>query len=79
MDEPTSAMDPRGEHRVFSGLRDMKDDRITVIVTHRMENCRLADRIIVLDAGRIAEQGTYEELVRLEGSFAELVRLSQDR
>ncbi|MGW7318980.1 ATP-binding cassette domain-containing protein [Streptomyces sp. NPDC054854] len=79
MDEPTSAMDPRGEHMVFSGLRDMKDDRITVIVTHRMENCRLADRIIVLDAGRIAEQGTYEELVRLDGSFAELVRLSQDR
>ncbi|MFJ3203076.1 ATP-binding cassette domain-containing protein [Streptomyces sp. NPDC086989] len=79
MDEPTSAMDPRGEHMVFSGLRDMKDDRITVIVTHRMENCRLADRIVVLDAGRITEQGTYEELVRLGGSFAELVRLSQDR
>ncbi|MFG2487679.1 MULTISPECIES: ATP-binding cassette domain-containing protein [Streptomyces] len=79
MDEPTSAMDPRGEHMVFSGLRDMKDDRITVIVTHRMENCRLADRIIVLDAGRIIEQGGYEELVRLDGSFAELVRLSQDR
>ncbi|MGW7333444.1 ATP-binding cassette domain-containing protein, partial [Streptomyces sp. NPDC054840] len=79
MDEPTSAMDPRGEHMVFSGLRDMKDDRITVIVTHRMENCRLADRIIVLDAGRITEQGGYEELVRLDGSFAELVRLSQDR
>ncbi|MEV7558386.1 ATP-binding cassette domain-containing protein [Streptomyces sp. NPDC089795] len=79
MDEPTSAMDPRGEHMVFSGLRDMKDDRITVIVTHRMENCRLADRIIVLDAGRITEQGDYEELVRLDGSFAELVRLSQDR
>ncbi|MER6448047.1 ABC transporter ATP-binding protein [Streptomyces venezuelae] len=79
MDEPTSAMDPRGEHMVFSGLRDMKDDRITVIVTHRMENCRLADRIIVLDGGRITEQGDYEELVRLDGSFAELVRLSQDR
>ncbi|MFF4422497.1 ATP-binding cassette domain-containing protein [Streptomyces sp. NPDC001549] len=79
LDEPTSAMDPRGEHMVFSGLRDMKDDRITVIVTHRMENCRLADRIIVLDAGRITEQGGYEELVRLDGSFAELVRLSQDR
>ncbi|MFI7355921.1 ATP-binding cassette domain-containing protein [Streptomyces avidinii] len=79
MDEPTSAMDPRGEHMVFSGLRDMRADRITVIVTHRMENCRLADRIIVLDAGRIAEQGSYEELVRLNGSFAELVRLSQDR
>ncbi|MEU3778550.1 ABC transporter ATP-binding protein [Streptomyces sp. NPDC032472] len=79
MDEPTSAMDPRGEHMVFSGLRDMKDDRITLIVTHRMENCRLADRIIVLDAGRITEQGSYEELLNLNGSFAELVRLATDR
>lgn len=81
MDEPTSAMDPRGEHMVFSGLRDMKDDRITVIVTHRMENCRLADRIIVLDGGRIAEQGTFDQLLALEegGRFKELWELAQDR
>ncbi|WP_030199881.1 ABC transporter ATP-binding protein [Streptomyces sp. NRRL S-87] len=80
MDEPTSAMDPRGEHMVFSGLRETKDERITVIVTHRMENCRLADRIVVLECGRITEQGTYEELSgRSGGTFAELVRLSMDR
>ncbi|MER7758189.1 ABC transporter ATP-binding protein [Streptomyces sp. NPDC097619] len=80
MDEPTSAMDPRGEHMVFSGLRDTKDDRITMIVTHRMENCRLADRIIVLDRGRIKEQGSYEDLAhRPDGTFAELLRLSADR
>lgn len=68
MDEPTSAMDPRGEHMVFSGLRGMKEDRITVIVTHRMENCRLADRIIVLDSGRIVEQGSFDQLVTLKGA-----------
>ncbi|MER5757798.1 ABC transporter ATP-binding protein [Streptomyces sp. NPDC002082] len=80
MDEPTSAMDPRGEHMVFTGLRDMKQDRITVIVTHRMENCRLADRVIVLDGGKITEHGTYDELVAVEGGrFRELVDLSQDR
>ncbi|MFB6517663.1 ATP-binding cassette domain-containing protein [Streptomyces sp. NPDC056401] len=80
MDEPTSAMDPRGEHMVFTGLRDMKQDRITVIVTHRMENCRLADRVIVLDDGKITEHGTYDELVAVEGGrFRELVDLSQDR
>ncbi|MCM1974562.1 ATP-binding cassette domain-containing protein [Streptomyces sp. G1] len=80
MDEPTSAMDPRGEHMIFTGLRDMKQDRITVIVTHRMENCRLADRVIVLDDGKITEHGTYDELVAVEGGrFRELVDLSQDR
>ncbi|MDH6543950.1 ABC transporter ATP-binding protein [Streptomyces sp. SPB4] len=80
MDEPTSAMDPRGEHRVFSGLRETKDERITVIVTHRMENCRLADRIIVLDGGRIKEQGSFEQLLAVEGgTFRELYELSQDR
>ncbi|MBT2455583.1 ABC transporter ATP-binding protein [Streptomyces sp. ISL-86] len=80
MDEPTSAMDPRGEHMVFSGLRDMREERITVIVTHRMENCRLADRIVVLDAGRITEQGSFDQLVAVEGGmFRELYELSQDR
>ncbi|MFE9258563.1 ATP-binding cassette domain-containing protein [Streptomyces sp. NPDC006879] len=80
MDEPTSAMDPRGEHMVLSGLREMKRDRITVIVTHRMENCRLADRIVVLDGGRIVEQGSFDQLVALHaGRFRELYALSQDR
>ncbi|MFI8100939.1 ATP-binding cassette domain-containing protein [Streptomyces sp. NPDC086023] len=79
MDEPTSAMDARGEHRIFSGLQAMKDERITLIVTHRMENCRLADRILVLEAGRITEQGSFAELVALDGTFAELYRLSQER
>lgn len=80
MDEPTSAMDPRGEHKVFSGLRDMKEDRITVIVTHRMENCRLADRIVVLDGGRIVEQGSFDQLVAVPGGqFRELYELAQDR
>lgn len=73
-------MDPRGEHMVFSGLREMKQDRITVIVTHRLENCRLADRIVVLDGGRIVEQGSFDELANLEGGrFHELYALSLDR
>lgn len=78
MDEPTSAMDARGEHQIFTGLREMKEDRITMIVTHRMENCRLADRIIVLDKGRVIETGTFAELTALGGTFAELYGLSQD-
>ncbi|WP_405497016.1 ATP-binding cassette domain-containing protein [Streptomyces sp. NBC_00096] len=79
MDEPTSAMDARGEHQIFTGLRETKDERITLIVTHRMENCRLADRIVVLGKGRVIETGTFAELTALGGTFAELYGLSQDR
>lgn len=79
MDEPTSAMDARGEHQVFTRLLESRDERITVIVTHRLDNCRLADRILVVNDGRITEQGTFDQLVSTGGAFAELHALQQDR
>ncbi|GGV09930.1 ATP-binding cassette domain-containing protein [Streptomyces spectabilis] len=80
LDEPTSQLDARGEHQIFTALRQQRRDRITVIVTHRLDNTRLADRILVLDHGRIVEQGTFDELRATPGSlFAELYDLSQDR
>ncbi|MGA5506979.1 ATP-binding cassette domain-containing protein [Streptomyces umbrinus] len=80
LDEPTSEMDPRGEHQVFRQLRECKQDRITVVVTHRLDNVRLADWVIALDGGRIREQGTFDQLVAAEGSLVgELHALAQDR
>ncbi|WP_406396077.1 ABC transporter ATP-binding protein [Streptomyces sp. NBC_00887] len=80
LDEPTSEMDARGEHLIFRKLREMAPDRITVVVTHRLDNVRMADRIIVLDHGRIREEGTFDALVTTEGSLlGELYALSQDR
>lgn len=80
LDEPTSEMDARGEHTIFRELRAMAPDRITVVVTHRLDNVRMADRILVLDDGRIREEGTFDELVTREGSLLrELYALSQDR
>ncbi|WP_261994283.1 ATP-binding cassette domain-containing protein [Streptomyces sp. t39] len=80
LDEPTSEMDARGEHQMFRELRDMAPDRITVVVTHRLDNVRMADRVIVLDQGRIREQGSFDELVAIEGSLlGELYALAQDR
>ncbi|MEU4349029.1 ATP-binding cassette domain-containing protein [Streptomyces sp. NPDC023838] len=79
LDEPTSEMDARGEHRMFTVLKDTARDRITIVVTHRIENTRMADRIVVMERGRITEQGTYEDLLHSGGLFSELHALSQDR
>ncbi|MER0477254.1 ABC transporter ATP-binding protein [Streptomyces sp. Edi2] len=80
LDEPTSEMDARGEHQIFRELRALAPDRITVVVTHRLDNVRMADRVIVLDQGSIREQGSFDELVATEGSLlGELYALAQDR
>lgn len=79
LDEPTSQMDPRGEHRIFERIKAIAADRITIVVTHRLENTRIADHIVVMEQGRITEQGRYDDLVHAGGTFAELLELSQDR
>ncbi|MFG2603148.1 ATP-binding cassette domain-containing protein [Streptomyces sp. NPDC048514] len=80
LDEPTSEMDARGEHQIFRELRAMASDRITVVVTHRLDNVRMADRVIVIDKGAVREQGSFDELVATEGSLlGELYALAQDR
>ncbi|MFJ7181888.1 ATP-binding cassette domain-containing protein [Streptomyces massasporeus] len=79
LDEPTSQMDPRGEHGIFEQIKAIAADRITIVVTHRLENTRIADHIIVMEHGRIIEQGSYDDLVHGGGTFAELLELSQDR
>ncbi|MEU2431751.1 ABC transporter ATP-binding protein [Streptomyces sp. NPDC007861] len=79
MDEPTSALDPRAEHRIFTGLRVIAEDRAVVLVTHRLANVAVADRIVVLDQGRVIQQGTFAELVEAPGLFRELWELQNDR
>ena len=78
LDEPTSALDARAEHHVFARLRDLAAGRTTLFITHRLANTRSADRIIVLERGRIAEQGTFEQLIEKAGTFFELYKIQQD-
>ncbi|MET9290614.1 ATP-binding cassette domain-containing protein [Streptomyces sp. NPDC003077] len=79
MDEPTGALDARAEHRIYTRLKALAAGRATVFITHRLANTRLADRIVVLDRGRVSEMGTYEELMDQAGSFSEMVKLQENR
>ncbi len=72
LDEPTAALDPLGEHRIFAGLRRLAATRAVVLITHRLTNVAIADRIFVLDKGRIVQQGGFFELVAEAGLFRDL-------
>jgi ABC-type multidrug transport system fused ATPase/permease subunit len=75
LDEPTSALDARGEADLFKHVLDEANEYGVVLVTHRLANARLADRVIVMSDGRITETGTHDELVAAGGRYAELYRL----
>jgi ATP-binding cassette, subfamily B, bacterial len=74
LDEATSALDTRTEHAVQEAIDALSADRTTLTIAHRLSTIRGADQIVVLDAGRVAERGTHEELLEGEGRYAALVR-----
>ncbi|MDA1364286.1 ABC transporter ATP-binding protein [Glycomyces algeriensis] len=72
LDEATSALDPAAEELVKEALNRLMRDRTSLVVAHRLSTIRQADRIVVLDQGRIVEQGTHEELLEASGRYAEM-------
>jgi ATP-binding cassette subfamily B protein len=78
LDEPTSALDARAEYEVFRRFADLMRGRMAVIISHRFSTVRMADRILVLDSGRVAEDGTHEQLVARGGLYAELFALQAE-
>ncbi len=74
-DEPTSALDARSEHELFEMIRAHAEDRTVLLITHRLASVRYADRIYVLDHGRIVEQGTHDLLMAAGGLYSDLYTL----
>jgi ATP-binding cassette subfamily B protein len=75
LDEPTAALDARSEHDLFQRFADLTTQKMSVLISHRFSTVRMADRILVLEDGQIAEQGPHDELVKFGGRYAEMFEL----
>ncbi|MDQ3699969.1 MAG: ATP-binding cassette domain-containing protein, partial [Chloroflexota bacterium] len=79
LDEPTSALDARAEHEIYLRFKALTRGRATLLISHRFSTVRLADHIVVLDGGRIVEQGAHQDLVARGGMYARLYAMQAER
>jgi ATP-binding cassette subfamily B protein len=75
MDEPTAALDPRSEEEIFNQMLNLSKDKTCLFISHRLSSTRFADRILVLDEGRIVEDGNHHDLISQQGIYCEMYQV----
>lgn len=78
LDEPSSSLDAEAEHELFAHLRALSEGRLAILISHRFSTVRIADRILVLQGGRVAELGSHAELMEKNGRYARLFLLQAE-
>ncbi len=79
LDEPTSTLDPKMEEAVLEYFHRMTRDKISIIISHRLSSAKVADKIIVVDEGRVVEIGSHAELIDKDGLYAQLFEIQKNR
>lgn len=79
LDEPTASLDARAEFQLFSDFKRLAQKRTTILISHRFSTVSIADRIIVIDKGRIVEQGTHAQLMACDGHYTTLYNLHRQQ
>ena len=77
LDEATSALDTESEKLVQEALNTLLEGRTSIVIAHRLSTIRNADKIIVIEQGRITEEGTHTELISRKGTYAKLIEMQQ--
>ena len=75
LDEPTSAIDAEAEYLIFERLKEVTEEQMVILISHRFSTVRMADQIIVMENSKITERGSHKELLELDGKYAKLFNL----